>query len=214
MTPGVWQAPATLTAPRCHVRWTVRQTRSTNSVDDAIEGVSIELTNTTTGTETITVARDVDSAVSKVQKLVDSYNSLLDRIDGYQAYDVEKETGGLLSGDYRLNTLVDELRRTLTGAITGMNGGISLISGIGITADGYDHLSVDTAVLKTALQSDPDMVGKMFGLDWTSSSTDITYVSSTDATADSGLSGFSVNITQVATKTVATSASLAGITVD
>ena len=190
-------------------------TRSSNSVDDAITGVSIELTGTTSSTVTLTVSRDADAAVKQVQALVEAYNSLIDRIGSYQAYDAENNTGGLLSGNQTLNNLVSELRRTLTDPITTTDGSTLLLRSLGVTADGYDKLSVNTGVLTAALKDDPDLVSRLFGFSWSASTSEISYVSSTNNTADSGLSGFSVNITQVATKSAAASAALAaGIAVD
>lgn len=74
--------------------------RSTNQVTDAINGVSLDLLNTTSGTATLALSRDTSPVKDKIKAVVSAYNDLQAIIDASLDKDsaVEK-LGGSLVGD-------------------------------------------------------------------------------------------------------------------
>jgi len=191
-------------------------TRSTNSVDDAIEGLSLELLAADSGkTIVLTVTGDPDATVASVNNFISQYNSVVDIINNAQQYNSDTDTGGIFLGETSVMMLENGLRSAATNPVQTLGGDLQLLSQIGITTDDSDHLVLDATEFKDALASDPEAVKRLFGLYTESTSEYVEYFSSTTATRDSGAAGYAVQITQEATKATATSATLAsGITQD
>ena len=64
--------------------------------------------------------------------------------------------------------LSSSLRKSLTDEVTGLTGSTNLLSSIGITADRYGQLSVDSAELTNALSTNATAVREFFAGDGTS----------------------------------------------
>ena len=189
----------------------VSVSRSTNSMDDVIPGVSMELVAADPGEAfAMSVTPNTGAVVTGVQNFVSTYNSLVGMINEAQSYDQETEEGGLLFGDLSIIHLEDGLHRMISNAITGVTGDTSRFSSIGITTTASGTLSVDTSDLLTALATDSDAVARLFGLSTDTSASVIDFVAATADTCDSGTAGYAVNITQAAQKATATSAELVG----
>ncbi|UQY42734.1 flagellar filament capping protein FliD [Mixta hanseatica] len=133
-------------------------TRSSNTITDAPEGVTLTLTKTNIGSpETLTVEKDNQPMVDAVQAYVDAYNSLQTTIANQTKYTAvdqgsgSQDTGnGDLLGDGTLRNIQTRLRSTLsTASQTG--GDISLLSQIGVTQDLNGKLTVDSDKLNKAL---------------------------------------------------------------
>ncbi|PJF38675.1 MAG: flagellar hook-associated protein, partial [Phototrophicales bacterium] len=84
-------------------------TSSTNTLDNVISGVSIDLTGTSSDPVTVNVTRDNDKIISSIKTFIDAYNTLVDRIAYVTRYDPETEVKGTLLGD----SLVSNLRASL-----------------------------------------------------------------------------------------------------
>lgn len=80
--------------------------RNSNTIDDALEGVTIKLQDV--GQVNFSVDEDTDKTIEAVEKFVDAYNSALDTLNT----ELSKE-GGLLRGDSTLSTLKSELRNAI-----------------------------------------------------------------------------------------------------
>lgn len=194
----------------------IEVTRATNSLDDVIAGVSMELIEADPDqTVRLTVGLNLDSVVSRVQSFVTSYNRITSMISQAQSFDSEAGTGGLLFGEANILRLEEGLHGAINSAITFAGGPSRLISSAGITSTASGGLSVDAAKLRAALESDPDTVAKLFGLSTSASHSAVSVTATSGDTADSGSAGYAVAITQAATRATADSASLAsGITLD
>ncbi|MCZ4058146.1 flagellar filament capping protein FliD [Pantoea sp. LMR881] len=132
-------------------------TRSSNTVTDAPEGVTLTLTKTNVGSpETLTVDKDNQPMVDAVQAYVDAYNSLQTTISNQTKYTsvdqgstTQDTSNGDLLGDGTLRNIQTRLRSTLSSSQSG--GSYSLLSQIGITQDVNGKLTVDSTKLNKAL---------------------------------------------------------------
>ena len=158
----------------------VKIERSGNKVDDAISGVTLELTGVSkkiegsTGWEgyegtKLTVEQDLDKAVKTIKAFVDEYNRIWQANRSKQAWDKDNKQGAILFGDSTLNGIQYRLRGLATSPIDGASGPWSTLAqigittgkvGAGITADGTLHL--DEAKLREALREDPEAVAALF----------------------------------------------------
>ncbi|MGD8162354.1 flagellar filament capping protein FliD [Pantoea sp. FN0307] len=132
-------------------------TRSSNTITDAPEGVTLTLTKTNAGSpETLTVEKDNQPMVDAVQAYVDAYNSLQTTISNqtkYTAVDqgngAQNTSNGDLLGDGTLRNIQTRLRSTLSTSQAG--GDFTLLSQIGVTQDINGKLTVDSDKLNKAL---------------------------------------------------------------
>jgi len=170
-------------------------TQSSNSF--TISGVSYTLKGE--GTTSVGVATDTDKAVSAVKSFVDSYNSLLETVNGklnetyYKDFapltdeqrsemkDEEitawekKAKSGLLRGDSMLRDIVMQLRQNVSAPVTGTTSTYKTLASIGITTGAYTEngkLYLDETKLKAALEADPDVLTNLFATNGDSTSAD------------------------------------------
>ncbi|MCU7798400.1 MAG: flagellar filament capping protein FliD [Candidatus Thiodiazotropha sp. (ex Myrtea spinifera)] len=127
--------------------------RSSNTIDDAIEGVSIQLLAETTATSQLTVSRDAESISGAVSGLVESYNSLMSSISELR--------NGELNGDATLR-LIENQVRSIMGGSAGVDGAFKYASQAGITFEKDGTLSFDSTELSAALETDRGAVVDLF----------------------------------------------------
>lgn len=184
-------------------------TRPTNSLDDVITGVSMELIQADPDEAvTLTVGLNLDSVVTRVQSFVNSYNRVASMISQAQRFNSEAGTGGLLFGEANILRLEEGLHNAINSAVTFAGGSPGLLSSAGITSTASGGLSLNASKLRSALESTPDVVSKLFGLSTSASHSAVSVAATSGRTADSGSAGYAVAITQAATRATAASASL------
>jgi flagellar hook-associated protein 2 len=132
-------------------------TRTTNTITDAVNGVTLSLVNSEPGTTVdVSIGRDVDGASKAVQTFVDAYNAVRN------FYDQQGQTDAPLyanSGLRRvLSSFTDALRTNVAS-----NGTYQYATLAGVTLDRFGKLSLDSSVFKTALNGKPDEITALFG---------------------------------------------------
>lgn len=133
-------------------------TRSSNTITDAPEGVTLNLNKTNVGApETLTVVKDDKPMTDAIQAFVDAYNSLQTTIASQTKYTaVDKGTSaqntsnGDLVGDGTLRSIQTRLRSTIADSQPDA-GSIQSLSLLGITQDVNGKLTVDSTRLNKAL---------------------------------------------------------------
>jgi flagellar hook-associated protein 2 len=159
--------------------------RQTNTITDALPGVSLTLKGKTSGTDTVglTVGApgpDKDKIVDKVKSFVTAYNDLVsvaradlkDKpvVNASKTEDVQK---GTLFGDSGLSTMLSQFRTTLSTAVSGLSGTYKSMGDIGVSTgaasatlnqDSLDgKLTLDETKLRSALDADPNAVRTLLG---------------------------------------------------
>ncbi len=143
---------------------------ASNTVTDAVAGVTLNLKSTSASQVTVTVAQDTGTTLQAVQSFVSAYNKVLDTIDKYSAYDAEKKQASLLTGDVTLMGMDRSLRSLVTSAATGLSStakyrslaDIGVSTGkIGSAVGTTTRLQLDAAKLTTALTDNPQAVETM-----------------------------------------------------
>lgn len=132
-------------------------TRSSNTITDAPEGVTLTLNKLTTSAETLSVTKDNAPMTAAVQAFVDAYNSLQTTIANQTKYtavdqgsDAQDTSNGDLLGDGTLRNIQTRLRSLLSTSQSG-DGSYSILSQLGITQDTSGKLTVDSTKLDKAL---------------------------------------------------------------
>jgi flagellar hook-associated protein 2 len=146
-------------------------TRSSNTIADAIPGVTLELRGTNTPGDfndvtAISVTRDDEAIAADVQKLVDAYNAVRD-FSVQQSRFSEERGAGLLSGDSLLGSVERLVQRTVSGVREYDDNPFKSLSAIGIHIDSGGRLELNRTELAEALDEDPASVRQLLTGDGT-----------------------------------------------
>ncbi|WP_459893788.1 flagellar filament capping protein FliD, partial [Desulfothermus okinawensis] len=138
----------------------VDYTRSSNEIDDIIDGLTINIQNT--GSATITVTLDTDTITSNIQKLIDAYNNFDQFMDENASYDLESKKAGALLGDSIARTAQNNIRSILSGIVPGTgDNAYQYLSQIGIEFKDDGTIELDENTLTNALVAHPDDVSAL-----------------------------------------------------
>lgn len=138
-------------------------TRSSNTIDDVIEGVTLNLLDeSATGTQvSLTVSSDTDTVKQSIQDFVDAYNDVISYINEQTSYDAENDAQGPLMGDFTARTVKSTLQRVISSEVSGLSSSLTALSRIGITSSG-GTLSIDDTKLTSALTNNLTDVKELF----------------------------------------------------
>lgn len=151
-------------------------TRSSNSVSDALTGVTINLLAPSASDVTLTVGPDNGAVKASVQAFLDAYNKALtflrDRIavkasattSGTNTTEVTAVSRGPLAGEPAYVSLASNLRSEVGGSVSGIQtGNLALLADVGITAASDGTLSItDTAKFDDAVATSPSGLIDLF----------------------------------------------------
>ena len=133
--------------------------RATNTVSDALTGVTLNLKAATTSPVTLTVAQAESSAKPKLDALVKAYNDLQSFYKTQSQASADASTRGVLNSDFAVGSMMREILTGLMMPMTGVSGaaltGQTDLSALGIKLQDNGQLAVDTTLLSkaTTLQS-------------------------------------------------------------
>lgn len=145
-----------------------KMTSSTNKVKNAIQGITLELTDVSEKvgdaykTNRITIDYDRDGVKDSLKKFVDAYNKVIDVTTELTKYNKETKKAAPLTGDSLTRTLNTEMRGILT-APDENNKDIKFLADLGITSDRDGKLQIDDKKLDEALEKHFTQAGDMFG---------------------------------------------------
>jgi flagellar hook-associated protein 2 len=157
----------------------VTTTRSGNSVNDIIPGVTLDLLKADEATTvSLSIGRDVDAVVAKVNAFVSSYNSISSYIRAQSTYDdTQKKTGGVLFGDGTLASVKSDLTSILTQNVWGVSSNYSTLGLVGVSVDRTGQLAVNSDKLRGYLATNFNDVQKLFAASGTTSVGTLEYIS-------------------------------------
>lgn len=133
--------------------------RNSNSISDAVAGVTLNLQDVTESAETvkITITRNISAVASKVQTMVGAFNSLMTVLKEKTEYDAETKKTGILSNDIAVSFIKAQARDPFIGIIDGFVDTIDSFiqaSDIGVSIDGAGMMELDTDEFNDAMNED------------------------------------------------------------
>ncbi len=163
LTGGTYSAPSmteTQTASQAHIRVdTIDIYADSNTLDEAISGVTIDLNKAEVGELTnISVSLDEGAIKSMIEKFVSGYNDVLSFI-GSQAT-TEESDGGILGGEAAINSVKRRLQDLLTTFVD-TSGNFAAISELGLETQKDGTLNLNTSILTEAISEDQESVEKL-----------------------------------------------------
>lgn len=186
--------------------------RSSNTVTDVIQGVTLTLTAEETGAVTaVTVERSLDGARAAMKSFVDAWNKLVDFTNDQRRAPPQGTAPPPLYTDPLVRTVASTLSRTLLSQVAGAPADLSTagLAGVSLGQDG--KLTLDTTRFDAAFKNRPADLRTLFSQVGTTTDARLSYVSSSAATA---AGTWAVNITQAATRATATGAGFSGTYAD
>lgn len=142
-------------------------TGNTNTIENAVEGLTFNLLALSEGNQasTVKVVEDHEKTTKAVQDFVDQYNSTMTFIDEQLSVgdpSAEGNTTGTLVGDSSLMRIQSQLRSLMTTSSKETTQTIKGLSDLGVKVDRYGKASLDTAKLKEQLAKNSNSVQNFF----------------------------------------------------
>lgn len=101
---------------------TVTLDRSSNTITDAITGVTLNLQGVdSTNTVSVTVSQDTEAVKESIKSLISAYNDVVTFINERTVFDPETEERGIFVGETIPRTVLDRLRRALSEQVSGLS---------------------------------------------------------------------------------------------
>ncbi|WP_370677725.1 flagellar filament capping protein FliD [Pleomorphomonas sp. PLEO] len=150
----------------------VTVSRSSNEVDDVIDGLTLYLVGTTGTGQAVNL--EIDQDLSEVKNAVEAF---ADAYNAYRAWALSQQetasSGGasgkaVLFGDSTIRAINQQLGSALAFSFDDVS-----MSSIGLSFDGSNYLEYDEATLNKALNENVDIVQQLFSYKFESSSSDL-----------------------------------------
>ncbi len=142
-------------------------TNSSNTIDNVIEGVTLDLTQVTDPGETVTlnISRDRSKLKENVKAMIDSYNKAVSHLKEVSKYDPATKQAAPLIGDMTVRNLLSDLHNNFLGEAIGFNDSdkFSKASEIGIGFNSSGALELDEDVFDSAVDDDFNAVMELLG---------------------------------------------------
>ncbi len=181
---------------------------ATNQIQNAFNGVTLNLTGTSSTPVSLTVGNNTQTAATSIDSFVSAYNAVISYINQNDSYDAQTQQGGILLGDYNATSIVDRLGQAATSVVPGLNPSANELTAIGITVNADGTLAVNNTTLNQALSGQlpgisANDVRRLFVQDAQATNSAISYIYAPSTMQAVG-SPVQVQITQAATQGAAT----------
>jgi flagellar hook-associated protein 2 len=192
-------------------------TRNSNTISDAISGVTLTIYEETDDDTPVSVSlsRNTGAVSSKVDALVGSYNKLLTELKAKTEFDTATKKMGALSNDMAVSFVKNQMKDAFSGIIEGfLDTSDSYIqaSDIGISFDGSGLMKFDKTVFSNAIKEDYKGVLELLGATKTGNSDNdtVSFYDSSDKYTSAGAFHVKVKVEDLGEGNVITEAYIKG----
>lgn len=183
--------------------------KSSNTLNDVIQGVTLNLKSITSTNTTLEIATDTDTIQASVQNFVDAYNKLNTSLrDLTKFVEGGSTSNGPLLGDSTTRDIMVKLKSMLARPSTTATT-FRTLSDIGVKSGENGVLTLDSAKLTTALNTNLTDVAKLFAPSATTSDPQVTYVSSS---AKTQTGTYAINVTSLGSSSQDAAGMINGVT--
>ena len=140
----------------------VAYTSASNTVTDALSGVTLNLIAPTTSATTLSVTTDTPTIETNIEAFVSAYNTLLGSLSSLGSYDATTSTAGPLMGNPLLSSIQNQISSALYSVVDTGSATYNSLASVGITTNSDGTLSVNATTLSAALSSDFSAVSELF----------------------------------------------------
>ncbi len=143
--------------------------RSSNTITDAISGVTLSLKSADLNTAvTVSVDQDNSLLTMRLNSFVSAFNNLADTLNNLQSYDPKTQKTGALFGDSTVRRIQSQLRDMINNPVPGLGTGLNHLSDMGVKITNTDALAtagklvLNSKTLNSQLSNNFDSVSKFF----------------------------------------------------
>ncbi|MDH4275339.1 MAG: flagellar filament capping protein FliD [Gammaproteobacteria bacterium] len=141
----------------------INVTSATNTVTDALSGVTLALKKQAPGTVVnLTISNDASQASSAVANFVNKYNELIKTIKDSSFYDKTTKKSGTMLGDSMIWGLQSGLHRMITKTVGDASTTYRTLSSVGVQFERDGSLSFSKAKFETAMSTKMSEVQRLF----------------------------------------------------
>lgn len=140
-------------------------TRSTNSMTDVIQGVTLDLQSLQSPTDTavnVNVSLDSTAINKTITDFVSGYNTFRTATSNLNKQGASSGSNGTLVGDSTLLSITSKLRQDTTNTISSATSSYNSLAMIGISIDKDGVMSLDSTKLNSALSANLSSVSDVF----------------------------------------------------
>ena len=183
--------------------------KPSNTLNDVIQGVTLNLKSITSTNTTLEIGTDTETIQASVQGFVDAYNKLNSSLrDLTKFVEGGSSSNGPLLGDSTTRDIMVKLKSMLARPSTTATT-FRTLGDIGIKSGDNGVLTLDSAKLTTALNTNLTDVAKLFAPSATTSDPQVTYVSSSNKTQTGT---YAINVSQLGSSSQDAAGSINGVT--
>jgi len=183
--------------------------KSSNTVSDVIQGVTLTLKGVTSTANALSVDTDTTTIQSSVQSFVDAYNSLNTSMRNLTKFvSAGSSANGVLLGDSTARNMMVKLKSMLSASSPTATT-YKTLSDIGVSMGSDGSLSLDSTKLQKAITNNVSDVAKLFSPSATTTDPQVTFIGSK---ADTQSGTYAVNITQLGGNGVNAIGTINGVT--
>ncbi len=176
----------------------IAMTRTSNTVTDAIQGVTLNLSAEETGAVTmVTIEHSGDQAQKAMQSFADAWNKMVDFVKTQQTAPKSGAAAPALYNDAFVRTVSGTLSRTLLQTIGGAAADLSTAGLAGLSLDQTGKLTFDSTKFGAAFSGRLSDIRTLFSQVGYTTDSRVSYLTSSSATV---AGTYAVNITQAATQ--------------
>lgn len=174
-------------------------TRASNTISDAIEGVTLDLQDASATQVRIDVSRDTGSVERRVREFVEGFNKLQQNIRELTRYNAETEQASVLTGNSLVRGLNSQLRNLMMSPVGVLQeNSVRSLADIGIMTKSDGSLEFNSGRLRDALENNFEEVGALFtSMGLVNDANGVEFLGNSNAT-EAG--SYKVEITQAATQ--------------
>jgi flagellar hook-associated protein 2 len=142
----------------------VNYTSPSNTVTDALNGVTLNLLAPTTADSaaTLSVSNDISTIESNITAFVTAYNTMVTAIAPLGSYDAATNTAGPMLGNALLSGTTNQIQQALYSVVNTGSSTYNSLASIGITTNTDGSLSINNATLSNALSTNFSAVSQLF----------------------------------------------------
>lgn len=169
-------------------------TQSSNTLKNAIDGLTIELHQESATTASLSVKNDTAPVKQRIVDFVGGINGLISTIKTLTSYDKETGETGSLFGDSTVRSIESKLRNLFTQDVKNLTGSYTSLVDLGLTVNEDGTVTLDTDTLDAALTDDFLGVSRLFAFS-AQASDPLVEVESVSVTTKPGV--YDLNLTAV-----------------
>lgn len=183
--------------------------KSSNTVSDVIQGVTLTLKGVTSTANALSVDTDTTTIQNSVQSFVDAYNSLNTSMRNLTKFvSAGSSANGVLLGDSTARNMMVKLKSMLSASSPTATT-YKTLSDIGVSMGADGSLSLDSTKLQKAITNNVSDVAKLFSPSATTTDPQVTFISSK---ADTVSGTYALSISRLGGSGIDAAGTINGIT--